>query len=103
MALHLFEAELLAGLPHIKDSPKDNGTLELIVIRPAENQRVELQESQVSYKLGVHGDNWALGCWKTLPDGSPHPEVQIAIMNSRSIGLLAREKSRWPLAGDNLF
>ena len=38
-----------------------------------------------------------------LPDGSPHPDVQICIMNSRMIKLLAGEKHRWELAGDNLF
>jgi MOSC domain-containing protein YiiM len=29
--------------------------------------------------------------------------MQIAIMNSRIIGLLAGDRARWPLAGDQLF
>jgi hypothetical protein len=100
---YLTEAELLNGLDDIRLSPKDQGTLELIVVRPEKNKRVILKECAISAKLGVHGDNWALGCWKTLPDGSPHPEVQVAIMNSRCIALLAQDKSRWSLAGDNLY
>jgi hypothetical protein len=103
MENYLTEAEMLAGLDEIRQSPKDHGTLELIVVRPKENERVILKECSISAKLGVHGDNWALGCWKMLPDGSPHPEVQVAIMNSRCIALLAQDKSRWALAGDNLY
>ena len=36
-------------------------------------------------------------------DGRPHPDVQVCIMNSRVIQLIARDRARWPLAGDNLF
>jgi hypothetical protein len=103
MGQHLTEVELLAGLAAIQDSPKDQGVLELIVIRPRENERIVLAECALSARLGAHGDMWAAGCWKTLPDGSPHPDVQITIMNSRCIALLAQTKSRWPLAGDQLY
>ena len=75
----------------------------MIVIRPRENERVVLPECALSTRLGAHGDMWADGCWKTLPDGSPHPDVQITIMNSRCVALLAQTKSRWPLAGDQLY
>jgi hypothetical protein len=100
---YLSEADLLAGLEAIRNSPKDQGLLELIVIRPKDLERVVLAECTLSARLGAHGDMWADGCWKTLPDGSPHPDVQITLMNSRCIALLAQEKSRWPLAGDQLY
>jgi hypothetical protein len=103
MCQYVSEAALLAGLESIKNSPKDQGMLELIVIRPKDNQRIVLVECALSSRLGVHGDMWAEKCWKTLPDGSPHPDVQLAIMNSRCIAWLAQEKSRWPLAGDQLY
>ena len=103
MSQYVSEAALLDGLESIKNSPKDQGILELIVIRPRENERIVLAECALSARLGAHGDMWAGGCWKTLPDGSPHPDVQITIMNSRCIALLAQEKSRWPLAGDQLY
>ena len=35
MTRHLTRAELQAGLPHIRESPKDDGVLEAIVVRPA--------------------------------------------------------------------
>jgi hypothetical protein len=100
---HVSEADLHAGLETIRNSPKDQGLLELIVIRPKDLERVVLPECRLSARLGAHGDMWADGCWKTLPDGSPHPDVQITLMNSRCIALVAQEKSRWPLAGDQLY
>ena len=36
-------------------------------------------------------------------EGKPHPDVQICIMNARTITLIAGEKEHWPPAGDNLF
>ena len=103
MGQHVSETALFVGLESIKDSPKDQGLLELIVIRPRDMERIVLPECELSASLGAHGDMWADGCWKTLPDGSPHPDVQITLMNSRCIALLAQEKSHWPLAGDQLY
>jgi len=37
------------------------------------------------------------------PDGSPHPEMQLNVMNARAIALVAQSKDRWPLAGDQIF
>jgi MOSC domain-containing protein YiiM len=52
---------------------------------------------------GVIGDNWkARGSSKTA-DGSAHPEMQVNIMNARAIALIAADKTRWPLAGDQLY
>ena len=103
MSRHLTLAELEAGLPEILNAPKDNGTLAAIVIRPQSGQRVELGSCEVSLKLGTHGDNWPNGCWKTTDDGSPHPDVQICIMNARCIALIAQDRDNWAPAGDNLF
>ena len=37
------------------------------------------------------------------PDGTPHPDMQLNIMSARAAALVAVEKSRWPLAGDQLY
>ncbi len=103
MARHLSREELEAGLGEIQRSPRDRGRLEAVVIRPATDARESLRECELSAEQGVHGDNWAQGCWMSLPDGRPHPDVQVAIMNARTIALIAQEKARWPLAGDNLY
>ncbi|QDU74935.1 hypothetical protein Pan97_19550 [Bremerella volcania] len=103
MPEHLTLEQLHEGLPHIQQSPSDEGTLEAIVIRPKTNERSQLAHCELSLEGGVHGDNWALGCWKSLPDGSPHPDVQVAIANTRAIDLIAGDPGRWALAGDNLY
>ncbi|MDA7948164.1 MAG: hypothetical protein MPJ78_11895 [Hyphomicrobiaceae bacterium] len=95
--------ELLAGLAHILASPSDEGVLEGIVTRPEKGQRVEVERCELSGKGGVAGDHWAKGSWKSTDDGQPHPDVQVSLMNTRCLGLIARERNRWPLAGDNLL
>ena len=95
--------QLENSLPEILESPKDKGALEMIVIRPQKNARKVLDSCELSFANGANGDHWARGCWKSLPDGSPHPDVQIAIMNSRALKAVAGSKERWPLAGDNLI
>lgn len=103
MPRHLTRAELLAGLPHILASPADDGVLEGVVVRPAANERLEPESCMLSRAGGVEGDHWAQGCWKKTEDGSPHPDVQICIMNARCIALIAQERDNWAPAGDNLF
>ncbi len=103
MPKHLTLAELHAGIPEILAAPADNGTLRAIVIRPEKKERRDLDTCQISLALGTHGDHWAKGCWKSTEDGSPHPDVQICLMNARCIDLIAQGRDRWPLAGDNLF
>jgi MOSC domain-containing protein YiiM len=103
MARHMALAELENGLPEILRSPKEQGVLRAIVIRPETDARASLAKCELSPEGGVHGDNWAKGCWMSLPDGRPHPDVQVTLMNARAIALIAQEEARWPLAGDNLF
>lgn len=103
MAQHLTMDQLKAGLPDILASPADNGSVEAIVVRPRENERLDVASRKVSLAGGLEGDHWAKGCWKTTADGAPHPDVQICIMNARCINLIAGERANWPAAGDNLF
>jgi len=101
--LQLSKLQLEEGLNHILESPKTNGTLEMIVRRPETNVREEVIEGKLSVKEGLVGDNWLSRGSSKTPDGSAHPEMQLNIMNSRVIELVAQEKSRWSLAGDQLF
>jgi MOSC domain-containing protein YiiM len=103
MARHLSLEELQEGLSEILRSPQDEGIVRAIVIRPEACARDSLQQCELSPEGGVHGDNWARGCWMSLPDGRPHPDVQVTLMNARTIALIAQDEGRWPLAGDNLF
>jgi hypothetical protein len=95
--------ELEAGLDHIRQSPKDEGLLELIVRRPQTEHREVLDEAQLDVEKGLIGDNWTLRKSTRTSDGSPHPDTQINIMNVRSVALVAQERERWSLAGDQLY
>jgi hypothetical protein len=90
-------------LEEVQLSPKDNGVLESICIRPSTSERMELRRCRLSPDSGTEGDRWKTECWLKRSDGSPDPDVQICIMNSRMIQLLAGDRDRWSLAGDNLF
>ncbi len=103
MARHLDKQELAAGLPEILKSPKDRGPIESITVRPASEQRRTVNSVAISLAGGVEGDHWAQGCWKSTDAGKPHPDVQICMMNSRCIDLIAGDKDNWAPAGDNLF
>ena len=100
---HLTMSELEAGLDEIRRAPKDAGVLELIVRRPAVNNREILEEAELHLEEGLVGDSWKKRRSKSTPDGSPNPLMQLNIMNSRVAALVARDKDRWQLAGDQLY
>jgi hypothetical protein len=100
---HLAKAELEAGLDEIRSAPKDQGVLELIVRRPAVNDREILEEAELHLEEGLVGDTWNRRRSKSTPDGSPNPLMQLNIMNSRVTALVAQDKDRWQLAGDQLY
>lgn len=100
---HLSITELETGLDHIRQSPKDNGRLELIVCRPQVEERETLREGILDTAEGLIGDNWKVRGSKSTEDGSANPEMQINIMNARTVALLAQSRERWQLAGDQLF
>lgn len=75
----------------------------MIVARPRPLERQRLDEGQLDLTVGLVGDNWHTRPSSRTPDGSPHPEMQLNLMNARVITLLAQSQERWPLAGDQLF
>jgi MOSC domain-containing protein YiiM len=95
--------ELEAGLENIRLSPKENGILEMIVRRPDVEKREMLMEGRLDLIHGLEGDNWKVRGSSATPDGAAHPDAQLTIVNARAITLIAQEKARWQLAGDQLF
>jgi hypothetical protein len=100
---HLTSEELEAGLENIRQSPKNDGTLELIVRRPRIDDREVLAEGELHLVEGLVGDNWRLRGSTSTSDGSAHPDKQLTIMSSRVIALVAQTRDRWTLAGDQLY
>ena len=103
MYRHLTMEELQVGLEEAGESPQDNGILEMIVSRPAIGERQVVERADLHPIEGLIGDNWRTRGSPHTDDGSAHIEMQITIMNSRIIQLVAQDRSRWPLAGDQLF
>ena len=99
----LTTAELEAGLDAIRQSPREAGALDLIVRRPTIGAREILQTAELSLTDGLVGDTWKIRPSSKTADGSPHPDMQINIMNSRVVALIAHDKERWALAGDQLY
>jgi hypothetical protein len=100
---HLTREELEAGLNEIRRSPKDEGVLELIVRRPKVNAREVLEEAELDLLEGLVGDSWRKRRSSRTPDGRAHPDSQLNLMNARAVALVAQDRERWPLAGDQLF
>jgi hypothetical protein len=100
---HMTLEVLEAGLAAIHQSPKDEGLVQLIVRRPQIGEREVLHEAQLDLVEGLLGDNWKSRGSTATADGSAHPHMQLNLMNSRVIALLAQDKEHWPLAGDQFF
>ncbi len=101
---HRSREQLDAALTDIQGAPADSGAVELIVRRPRDNAREVLASCELSCNEGVVGDNWSRKPFRKSPDGGPHPDMQINIMNARSIRAIAGDdKTAWPPAGDQFF
>jgi len=100
---HLTMEQLEAGLDEIRNSPKDEGVLQLIVRRPRIQEREVLAQAELHPAKGLVGDNWITRGSSSTADGSAHPDMQLNIMNARSAALVAQDKDRWQLAGDQLY
>jgi hypothetical protein len=95
--------ELEASLDGIRRAPRDQGELRLIVRRPEIGGREVVEEAELDLMDGLVGDNWKTRGSTATPDGSAHPDMQLNIMNFRVIDLVAQDRRRWPLAGDQLY
>jgi hypothetical protein len=100
---HLTLAELEAGLEVIRQAPHEQGSIELIVRRPRSGEREVVDVGEFDLVDGLVGDSWRGRVNPRTADGKPHPETQVNIMGVRAIALISPDRSRWPLAGDQLF
>jgi hypothetical protein len=100
---HRTADELTAALDEIRKSPAAAGTVELIVRRPAEDEREVLDECALDLTEGLVGDAWLARGSKAMPDGSANPDAQLTLMNARAADVITGSRDRWPLAGDQLY
>jgi hypothetical protein len=100
---HRTTDELTAALDEIRQSPSAAGTVELIVRRPAENEREVLEEAELDLDLGLVGDMWKARGSSRTPDRSANLDAQLTLMNARAAHAIAGSRERRKLAGDQLF
>jgi MOSC domain-containing protein YiiM len=94
---------LLDGLDDVRRSPADDGTVELIVRRPATDEREVLDEAALDLVEGLVGDSWRARSSTKTDDGSAHADMQLTVMNARAAALVAGDAERRALAGDQLY
>ena len=101
-ARHLTRKEVEAGLDVIRAAPTDEGLLELIVRRPAVDEREAVDEAELDLEQGLVGDNW-LARGRSSGRKPANVNTQVTITGARAIALVAGSRDRWPLAGDQLY
>ena len=101
--IQLTTENLVEGMEKIKRSPSDNGIVEMIVIRPQTDEREVLNQGVLDVKEGLVGDRWSKRDRSQSIDSPSNPDTQLTLINSRVVSLLAQQKERWSLAGDQFY
>ena len=105
--MHVHQTDELTRLEeridHIREAPADSGTVELIAVRPAVDERAILTEARLDLHDGLVGDTWRSRGSRHTPDGGPNPGSQVTLMNARAATAIAGGRERWALAGDQIY
>lgn len=97
--LHVSRESLDAQLPMLRALGTEEGTLELIVVRPSEGERETPESAELTIEDGLVGDRWRP---KLDGNGRAVRDNQLTIASTRLLGVIS-EPERWVLAGDNLL
>ncbi|MDC1528273.1 MOSC domain-containing protein [Gammaproteobacteria bacterium] len=95
--------EMESHLASIRQSPSDEGIVEMIVSRPITGGRQVMDNADLNVDSGLVGDNWVNRKDKHTSDGKADPGRQLTLMNSRIINAITESAERWPEAGDQFF
>ena len=100
---HATRAELDAALPHIQSAPKDEGLIEMLCLRPDYGLRTFVESVSVTAAGGIPGERWTTRPWLRLPDGAPHPGIQVCILPKRVLDLVWRDRENTVHPGDSFI
>ena len=89
-----------AYLEDVRGAPADDGRLEFIVRRPARDEREVVDEARLDPGLGLVGDRWAMQDARSAPS---YLAAELTLINTRVLAAIEPDRSRWPLAGDQLY
>jgi hypothetical protein len=87
---------MLDALDCVRQSPIRQGTVDMIVCRPAVGTRQVLEQAELDPVSGLIGDSWH-------SRAKVKRDCQLNLMNARVISLIAAQRELWQLAGDQFF
>lgn len=99
MQSYMTNADLEKKFAKLQSSGKDKGTIELIVCRPKLNERKILTEAEITIEEGLVGDYWI----SRHVEGVDNTKMQITLINTSIMRLIAGKKENWAPAGDQLY
>lgn len=88
------------NLESVHESPRDDGRLELIVRRPTVDEREIVEDAWLDLDSGLVGDRWAMRDTAKTP---AYLAAQLTVINTRLLAAIEPDRSRWPIAGDQLY
>ncbi|WP_435166082.1 MOSC domain-containing protein [Falsirhodobacter sp. 1013] len=91
--------DLQAALPHVLAAPKNDAPVTGLCFRPGVGERIFPDHLRLTVAEGVPGDRWLSRPWLRLPDGRPHPAIQVSILPQRVLDLVWRDRTQ-PHPGD---
>ena len=95
--------ELEAHLDVLRAAPSAQGTLAMVVRRPAVNEREILTVGELDPEGGLVGDNWLSRATSYAIAEGRHLEAQLNVMSARMVSFLTDDADHQALAGDQLF
>jgi hypothetical protein len=84
-------------------APRDEGTVAWLVRRPVSLAREVVERAELCPERGLVGDCWPSKPSKRTAGGSPHPEMQLTLMNTAVTEVIAGPKEAWAAAGDQVY
>jgi MOSC domain-containing protein YiiM len=87
-------------LEAVHEAPVDRGLLELIVRRPAVDEREVLEHAELDLERGLAGDRWATRDKEKTP---AYLAAQLTVIGTRLLAAIEPDRARWPVAGDQLY
>jgi len=95
--------DLEAAYAALPPSPQDAGDVAWLVRRPVSLEREVVERAELCPDRGLVGDCWPSKPSKRTADGSPHPEMQLTLMNTAVTEVIAGPKQAWAAAGDQVY
>jgi hypothetical protein len=96
-------SELEGHLALLRSAPSDIGRLDLLVRRPARDEREILSEGVLDLERGLVGDNWLSRATSRAIAEGRHFKAQLNVMSARMVSFLGTTAEAQAQAGDQLY